>query len=49
MSATPASGWRMQVWKTDTWIRVAFTRDGREVSLFCTWHDHPPQVEVYEP
>ncbi|MFJ6796541.1 hypothetical protein [Streptomyces sp. NPDC091268] len=47
VSATPAAGWRMQVWKQDVWIRVAFTRDGREVSVFCTWHDHPPAVEVW--
>ncbi|WP_030756893.1 MULTISPECIES: hypothetical protein [unclassified Streptomyces] len=49
VSATPAAGWRMQVWKTDFWIRVTFTRDGREVSVFCTWHDHPPQVEIVDP
>ncbi|KUH36371.1 MULTISPECIES: hypothetical protein [Streptomyces] len=48
VSATPASGWRMQVWKQDTWIRVTFTRDGREVSVFCVWHDGPPRVEVDE-
>ncbi|MEV6956520.1 hypothetical protein [Streptomyces sp. NPDC051183] len=47
VSATPAAGWRMQVWKQDVWIRVTFTRDGREVSVFCTWHDHPPAVEVW--
>ncbi|MEV7418214.1 hypothetical protein [Streptomyces sp. NPDC089919] len=47
VSATPADGWRMQVWKQPTWIRVAFTRDGHEVSVFCTWHDHPPLVETY--
>lgn len=49
VSATPASGWRMQVWKQDFWIRVTFTRDGREVSVFCTWHDHPPRVELVDP
>ncbi|MFD9336671.1 hypothetical protein ACFWBF_20080 [Streptomyces sp. NPDC060028] len=47
VSATPAAGWRMQVWKQDVWIRVTFTRDGNEVSVFCTWHDHPPAVEVW--
>ncbi|WP_327236517.1 hypothetical protein OG349_23770 [Streptomyces sp. NBC_01317] len=45
VSATPDSGWQMQVWTQPTWIRVTFTRDGREVSVFCTWHDHPPLVE----
>lgn len=49
VSATPAAGWRMQVWKQDYWIRVTFTRDGREVSVFCTWHDHPPVVETVDP
>lgn len=49
VSATPAAGWRMQVWKLDTWIRVTFTRDDREVSVFCTWHDHPPRVEIVDP
>ncbi|MGW0394060.1 hypothetical protein ACWDYJ_24895 [Streptomyces sp. NPDC003042] len=48
VSATPEAGWRMQVWKQDFWIRVTFTRDGREVSVFCTWHDHPPLVQVDE-
>ncbi|MGW6704112.1 hypothetical protein ACWGDE_04355 [Streptomyces sp. NPDC054956] len=49
VSATPAAGWRMQVWKQESWIRVTFTRDGREVSVFCTWHDHPPLVEIVDP
>ncbi|MFD4246717.1 hypothetical protein ACFWP3_34735 [Streptomyces sp. NPDC058525] len=49
VSATPAAGWRMQVWKQDYWIRVTFTRDGSEVSVFCTWHDHPPVVEIVDP
>ncbi|MDT9681206.1 hypothetical protein RND61_03815 [Streptomyces sp. TRM76323] len=46
VSATPASGWQMQVWKQERWIRVTFTRDGREVSVFCVWHDSAPRVEV---
>lgn len=46
VSAIPASGWQMQVWKQPTWIRVTFTRDGREVSVFCVWHDSAPRVEV---
>nr|WSX51738.1 hypothetical protein OG409_24125 [Streptomyces sp. NBC_00974] len=49
VSATPSAGWRMQVWKQEWWIRVTFTRDGREVSVFCTWHDHPPLVETVDP
>jgi hypothetical protein len=45
VSATPDAGWQMQVWTEAAWIRVTFTRSGREVSVFCTWNDHPPTVE----
>ncbi|QXE36710.1 hypothetical protein KQY30_23360 [Streptomyces sp. GMY02] len=45
VSATPDAGWQMQVWTQPYWIRVTFTRDGREVSVFCTWNDHPPMVQ----
>lgn len=48
VSATPEAGWQMQVWKQEFWIRVTFTRDGREVSVFCTWHDSAPRVQVDE-
>lgn len=48
VSATPESGWQMQVWKQAEWIRVTFTQGGREVSVFCTWHDHEPMVEIDE-
>ncbi|MFE9487377.1 hypothetical protein ACFYNF_13290 [Streptomyces sp. NPDC006641] len=46
VSATPDSGWQMQVWKTAQWIRVTFTRDDREISVFCTWCQHAPLVEI---
>ncbi|MFD3567926.1 hypothetical protein [Streptomyces sp. NPDC058671] len=46
VSAIPASGWQMQVWKQPTWIRVTFTADGRELSVFCVWHDTAPRVEI---
>ncbi|MFB7589635.1 hypothetical protein [Streptomyces sp. NPDC056169] len=46
VSATPASGWQMQVWKQPTWIRVTFTQGGRELSVFCLWHDSAPRVEI---
>ncbi|MFD3663497.1 hypothetical protein ACFWVF_23400 [Streptomyces sp. NPDC058659] len=46
VAATPASGWQMQVWKQPTWIRVTFTKDGRELSVFCLWHDSAPRVEI---
>ncbi|MFE2036766.1 hypothetical protein ACFXBB_26690 [Streptomyces scopuliridis] len=45
VSATPDSGWQMQVWTQPSWIRVTFTQDGREVSVFCTWNGHPPMVQ----
>ncbi|MER5769968.1 hypothetical protein [Streptomyces sp. NPDC001985] len=44
VSATPNAGWTMDVWKEPWWIRVTFTKDGREVSVFCTWHAGPPTV-----
>ncbi|MFE1314857.1 hypothetical protein [Streptomyces sp. NPDC058755] len=46
VSATPGTGWSMQVWKTQTWIRVEFSSGADRVSVFCTWHDGPPHVEV---
>ncbi|MFI1537637.1 hypothetical protein [Streptomyces anandii] len=46
VSATPGTGWSMQVWKTETWIRVEFTSGANRVSVICAWHDGPPHVEV---
>ncbi|MFB6955939.1 hypothetical protein ACFCYB_02630 [Streptomyces sp. NPDC056309] len=46
VSATPGTGWSMQVWKTETWIRVEFTSDADRVSVICAWHDGPPHVEI---
>ncbi|GGW34400.1 MULTISPECIES: hypothetical protein [Streptomyces] len=46
VSATPGAGWSMQVWKTQSWIRVEFASGADRVSVFCTWHDGPPRVEV---
>ncbi|MFF0592526.1 hypothetical protein [Streptomyces antibioticus] len=46
VSATPGAGWSMQVWKTEAWIRVEFASGADRVSVFCTWHDGPPRVEV---
>ncbi|MGP4047482.1 hypothetical protein [Streptomyces sp. 2A115] len=46
VSATPASTWSMQVWKTETWIRVDFSSGADRVSVFCTWHDSAPRVEI---
>ncbi|WP_415952213.1 hypothetical protein [Streptomyces sp. KLOTTS4A1] len=51
VSATPKTGWQMQIWKQpqQDWLRVTFTQGSREVSVFCTWHDHPPLVEIDDP
>ncbi|MEU3343605.1 hypothetical protein ABZ723_01100 [Streptomyces sp. NPDC006700] len=46
VSATPGTGWSMQVWKTETWIRVEFTSGTDRVSVICAWHDGPPHVEI---
>ncbi|MDL5201735.1 hypothetical protein [Streptomyces sp. ALI-76-A] len=46
VSATPGTGWSMQVWKTESWIRVEFAAGADRVSVFCTWHDGPPRVEI---
>jgi hypothetical protein len=50
VSATPADGWRMQVWTEDGWIRVTFTSSsGTSAStVYCTWNGHPPQVQTYD-
>ncbi|MFJ9742727.1 hypothetical protein [Streptomyces sp. NPDC101166] len=46
VSATPGAGWSMQVWKTQVWIRVDFASGADRVTVFCTWHDGPPRVDV---
>ncbi|MFK4064814.1 hypothetical protein [Streptomyces sp. NPDC029674] len=46
VSATPAAGWSVQTWKQDKWIRVEFIGGAARVSVFCTWHDTAPRVEI---
>ncbi|MEV2215456.1 hypothetical protein AB0H86_29190 [Streptomyces sp. NPDC050997] len=46
VSATPGTSWSMQVWKTESWIRVEFGSGADRVTVFCTWHDGPPRVEI---
>ncbi|MFE0178527.1 hypothetical protein ACFWZ2_40105 [Streptomyces sp. NPDC059002] len=46
VSAVPAAGWSVQTWKQDTWIRVEFTAGAAKVSVFCTWHDTAPRVDI---
>ncbi|MEU3615948.1 hypothetical protein ABZ725_26960 [Streptomyces sp. NPDC006872] len=46
VSATPGPNWSVQVWKTESWIRVDFASGADRVTVFCTWHDGPPRVDV---
>lgn len=48
VSATPEPGWEMQVWTTESYLRVTFAGHGRELSAFCTWHGYEPAIEVHE-
>ncbi|MFD7612281.1 hypothetical protein [Streptomyces sp. NPDC059828] len=48
VSATPSGGWTMQIWKQSTYIRVTFSQNGREIDVFCTWHDTAPRVTIEE-
>jgi hypothetical protein len=50
VTASPNTGWRMQVWTQTGWLRVTFTSadDAASSSLFCTWNGHPPSVQTYE-
>ncbi|MEU5975058.1 hypothetical protein [Streptomyces sp. NPDC047315] len=45
--ATPNPDWQVQVYRDTTWIRVVFTKDGREQSVFCVWNAGPPKIEFY--
>ncbi|MGW5675628.1 hypothetical protein ACWEV4_11190 [Streptomyces sp. NPDC003860] len=45
--ATPNPGWQVQIHRDTTWIRVVFTKDDREQSVFCVWHPGPPRFEFY--
>lgn len=46
VSASPSAGWSMRVWTTPTWVRVEFSSGAERVSVFCTWHDHAPRVDI---
>ncbi|GAA4595739.1 hypothetical protein GCM10023194_66040 [Planotetraspora phitsanulokensis] len=48
VTATPNDGYRLGVWETSTWIRVAFLQEPHESSAFCTWNGTPPRLETYE-
>ncbi|MGC5361767.1 hypothetical protein ACPXCE_08760 [Streptomyces sp. DT24] len=46
VSATPRSGWSMRVWTNTTWVRVDFAGNDTTITVFCTWNDHEPQVDI---
>lgn len=46
VSATPDTGWQMQVWNGDHWMRIDFTKDGAANSVFVTWNGHAPDVQT---
>ncbi|MFB6890581.1 hypothetical protein ACFCX4_14825 [Kitasatospora sp. NPDC056327] len=46
VTATPDSGWQMQVWNGPQWIRVDFTKDTQANSVFVYWNGHPPTVDI---
>ncbi|MEU3598505.1 hypothetical protein ABZ714_07190 [Streptomyces sp. NPDC006798] len=48
VTATPNEGWRMQIWPESTYIRVTFTSDEREISVFAIWNGHPPRIDQDE-
>ncbi|MFF0447424.1 hypothetical protein ACFYT4_13615 [Streptomyces sp. NPDC004609] len=47
-SATPNAGWEVAVWEEPMWIRVTFTKDGREDSVFYTWNGTAPRVQFHK-
>ncbi|MFI7626624.1 hypothetical protein [Microbispora rosea] len=48
VTATPNDGYEVKVWEADQWLRVAFLKDTRESSAFCTWNALPPRLDTYE-
>ncbi|MBM7167861.1 hypothetical protein JQK87_05430 [Streptomyces sp. G44] len=46
VSATPAAGWSVQTWRQEAWIRVEFSSGTDRLTVFCTWHDTAPRVEI---
>jgi hypothetical protein len=50
VSAVPNSGWKMQVWPEQGWLRVTFTSasGGSASTVISTWNGHAPSVQTYE-
>ncbi|MFJ1705747.1 hypothetical protein [Kitasatospora sp. NPDC088346] len=46
VSATPETGWQMQVWNGDHWMRIDFSHPEGTSSVFVTWNGHPPTVQT---
>ncbi|MER5351563.1 hypothetical protein ABT093_14685 [Kitasatospora sp. NPDC002551] len=46
VSATPDSGWQMQVWNGPQWLRVDFTKDDQANSVIVSWNGYPPRVDT---
>ncbi|MFE6865382.1 hypothetical protein ACFVFS_02375 [Kitasatospora sp. NPDC057692] len=46
VSATPDSGWQMQVWNGPQWLRVDFTKDNQANSVIVSWNGYPPRVDT---
>jgi hypothetical protein len=48
VSAIPNSGYAVQTWKGDQWLRVDFTSKERTSSVIAAWNGHPPTVQAAE-
>lgn len=47
VSAVPAPGWQVRVWRRSGWLQVAFTSAGDVSAVSCSWQGHPPQVRTF--
>ncbi|GAA1383658.1 hypothetical protein GCM10009639_04200 [Kitasatospora putterlickiae] len=45
VTATPDSGWTMQVWNGPQWFRVDFSKDEQTNSVIVSWNGYPPRVD----
>ncbi|MBW8483718.1 hypothetical protein [Actinomadura parmotrematis] len=48
VSAMPSPGYEVRVSQATGWLRVDFTGGERTSSVIATFHDHAPDVQVYE-
>jgi hypothetical protein len=47
ISATPNPGYEVRTWHGNGWLRVDFMGGRRASSLFATWNDHAPDIQVH--